>query len=157
MSPKNSFRTVPMNEVPLPQSALSHTSHRPSILVVDDESNIADTLSEILNRSGYSAHATYDAESALDFAMLTPPEMIITDVVLPDMNGIDLAITVHRIFPECKILLFSGQASTADLLTAAKSKGHHFALLEKPVHPVDLLARLSGEFKAARAVAVGAR
>lgn len=151
MSPKNSFHSVPLSEVPLP-----HTPHRPSILVVDDESNIADTLSEILNRSGYSAHATYDAESALDFAMLTPPEMIITDVVLPDMNGIDLAITVHRIFPECKILLFSGQASTADLLAAAKSDGHHFVLLEKPVHPVDLLARLSSEFRNARAMAVSA-
>lgn len=156
MSPKNSFRTVPLSEVPHPQSALPHTSRRPSILVVDDESNIADTLSEILNRSGYAAHPTYDAESALDFAMLTPPEMVITDVVLPDMNGIDLAITLRRIFPDCKIILFSGQASTADMLAAANREGHHFVLLDKPVHPTDLLARISATLQAEGRIAVGA-
>ncbi|HTB98544.1 MAG TPA: response regulator [Terracidiphilus sp.] len=145
MSPKNNFPTVPLDEVPASQTV--GRAHRPSILVVDDESSIADTLAEILNRSGYAARAAYDAESALETAMLAPPEMIISDVVLPDMNGIDLAITIRRIFPECKIILFSGQASTADLLVAAKSNGHNFVLLNKPVHPTDLLARISAGLK----------
>jgi hypothetical protein len=44
--------------------------------------------------------------------------------------------------PKCKILLFSGQAATADLLDRARSQGHEFEILAKPVHPQDLLARL---------------
>jgi DNA-binding response OmpR family regulator len=111
--------------------------------VVDDESAIADTLAEILTRSGYAAMAAYDGQSALETALLMPPEMLITDVVLPGMSGIELAITMKRVFPDCKILLFSGQASTSDLLASANRAGHHFALLTKPVHPTDLLSRVS--------------
>jgi DNA-binding NtrC family response regulator len=112
-------------------------------MVVDDESSIADTLAEILCRNGYAAVAEYDADSALESALLTPPEMLITDVVLAGMNGIDLAIHIKRIFPDCKIILFSGQASTEDLLSAANREGHHFVLLSKPLHPTDLMARIS--------------
>jgi hypothetical protein len=52
--------------------------------------------------------------------------------------------------------LFSGQASTADLLAAANSDGHHFVLLNKPVHPTDLLARISAGLRPERAVPVAA-
>ncbi len=112
----------------------------PRILVVDDESAIADTLTEILCRSGYPAIAAYDGNGALELALISPPELLITDVILPGMNGVDLAITIKRVYPDCKILLFSGQASTADLLTRAKCAGHSFTLLSKPVPPKDLLA-----------------
>jgi DNA-binding NtrC family response regulator len=64
------------------------------------------------------------------------------------MSGIELAITIKRIFPDCKILLFSGQASTSDLLASANQAGHHFALLSKPVHPTDLLSRVADSLKA---------
>jgi DNA-binding NtrC family response regulator len=115
------------------------SAYRPAILVVDDESAIADTLTEILSRNGYSARAAYDGADALESVLVTPPEMLIADVILPGMSGVELAIQVRRIYPECKILLFSGQASTADLLASARREGHHFTLLAKPVHPRDLL------------------
>jgi DNA-binding response OmpR family regulator len=85
----------------------------------------------------------YDANDALETALLTPPELLITDVVLPGMNGIELAITIRRIFPDCKILLCSGQAAAIDLMSSARSQGHHFTLLSKPVHPREMLARVS--------------
>ena len=44
--------------------------------------------------------------------------------------------------PNCKILLISGQAATADLLERARAQGHEFEILAKPVHPTDLLAKL---------------
>src|SRR5580692_2473288 len=118
------FPTVPIKEVPMSRSSAKPDSYRPMVLVVDDESTIADTLTEILNRSGYAAMPAYDGESALESALLMPPELLITDVVLPGMSGIDLAITIRRIFPDCKIILFSGQASTADLLASANKRGH---------------------------------
>ena len=122
----------------------SHASeYRPRVLVVDDECVIADTLAKVLTLSGYGAIAAYDADSALESALHCPPEMLITDVVLPGMNGIELAITIKRIFPECKILLFSGQASTVDLMAMAGHEGHRFTLLNKPVPPKDLLAMVA--------------
>jgi DNA-binding response OmpR family regulator len=77
---------------------------------------------------------------------LVPPELLISDVFLPGMSGIDLAIMVRRVFPDCKVLLFSGHASTNDLLPLAKSQGHDFSLLTKPIHPTELLARVSEAF-----------
>lgn len=150
MNGRTSFPTVPINDVPKPGMSDSRDSYRPSILVVDDESAIADTLAEILNRSGYSAFAAYDGPGALETALLRPPEMLITDVVLPGMSGIDLAITMKRIFPDCKTLLFSGQASTSNLLATANDAGHRFVLISKPVHPRDLLARVSESLKSRR-------
>jgi CheY-like chemotaxis protein len=117
--------------------------HRPVVLVVDDESPIADTLAEILSLSGYAAMPVYDGEEALETALLMPPELLITDVMLPGMSGIELAITIRRIFPDCKVLLFSGQAATTDLLISARRTGHEFTVLSKPVYPTDLLRRVS--------------
>lgn len=153
MSKPKIFPTVPLKDVPSDLESKSG-GHRPVVLVVDDESVIADTLAEILTRSGYKGVAQYDGDSALETALLNPPEMLITDVVLPGMTGIELAISVRRIFPECKIILFSGQASTADLLANARADGHHFMLLNKPLHPQDLLARVSDGLRSRKEVAV---
>lgn len=143
MSGRRTSPVVPLDEVPPADTS----EYRPVILVVDDESAIADTLTEILSRSGYAAMSAYDGTDALESALLTPPELLITDVVLPGMSGIELAITIKRIFPDCKILLFSGQAATSDLLTNAKNSGHHFALLNKPIHPRELLTRVQSTLK----------
>jgi DNA-binding response OmpR family regulator len=117
------------------------------VLVVDDESVITDTLAEILNRSGYTAIPAYDAEEALETALMMPPELLLTDVMLPGMSGIELAVKVKRIFPDCKILLFSGQAATSDMLAVASRDGHRFDLLTKPLHPKDLLLHVSAGLK----------
>jgi DNA-binding response OmpR family regulator len=139
---------VPIASVPPADTS----AMRPVVLVVDDESVIADTLTEILSRSGYAAITAYDGDEALEIALQTPPEMLITDVILPGMNGIELAVKIRRIFPDCKILLFSGQAATVDLLAGAKGAGHHFNLISKPIHPKDLLARVSESLKDLNAI-----
>jgi CheY-like chemotaxis protein len=61
---------------------------------------------------------------------------------MPELSGIELAIQPKAICTACKILLFSGQAQTADLLKAARELGHDFALLTKPIHPKDLLYQI---------------
>lgn len=116
--------------------------HKPKVLVVDDEHVIADTLAIILNQSGYDAEAVYTGTGAVERARATTPELVISDVIMPDMNGIEAAIKIRKLLPRCKILLFSGQAATADLLEAARAQGHEFDILAKPVHPQDLLAKL---------------
>jgi CheY-like chemotaxis protein len=143
MTARSHFPIVPIEDVPASVPLNSSKKHRPVVLVVDDESAIADTLAEILTLSGYAAMPVYDGEEALESALLMPPELLITDVMLPGMSGIELAITMRRIFPDCRVLLFSGQAATSDLLTSAKRAGHQFTLLSKPVYPTDLLKQVS--------------
>jgi CheY-like chemotaxis protein len=112
------------------------------VIVVDDERVIADTLATILNRAGFNASAVYTGTEAVELARIEKPDLIISDVIMPDMNGIEAAIHIREILPACKILLFSGQAATADLLENARARGHEFEILAKPVHPQDLLAKL---------------
>ena len=116
----------------------------PKVLVVDDERVIADTLAMILNQSGFDAKAVYSGEKAVELASTFTPDMLITDVIMADLNGIDAAIRIRSVLPSIKILLFSGQAATADLLEKARTQGHEFEILAKPVHPTDLLAKLRG-------------
>ena len=115
---------------------------KPKVLVVDDERVIADTLAMILNQSGFDARAVYSGEKAVEMASSFAPDMLITDVIMADLNGIDAAIEIRALLPKIKILLFSGQAATADLLEKARAQGYEFEILAKPVHPQDLLARL---------------
>ena len=109
------------------------------VYVVDDETVIATTLTAILKQSGFDAVGFTNPLKALAAADEKSPDLLISDVVMPQLSGIDLAIQLKEKAPACKVLLFSGQASTADLLASARKGGHDFALLSKPVHPTDLL------------------
>lgn len=115
---------------------------RPRVLVVDDERLIANTLTQILNQSGYSATAAYSGESAVAVASELQPDILISDVIMFGMTGIDVAMAISRSVPECRVVLLSGQAATADLLHRASEQGCQFEILAKPVHPRVLLGLL---------------
>ncbi len=115
---------------------------KPKVLVADDEQVIANTLAIILNQAGFEAKAVYSGESAVETIDEFQPNMLISDVIMTGMTGIEAAIKIREKLPTCKILLFSGQAATADLLEKARTQGHEFEILAKPVHPTDLLAKL---------------
>jgi DNA-binding NtrC family response regulator len=116
---------------------------QPTVFVVDDEDVIATSLAMILRlQGGLRARAFSKPFEALAAARLEAPDLLISDVVMPDLSGIDLAILVQEYCPDCKVLLFSGQAATVHLLEAAAKSGHDFEVLSKPVHPSDLLIRI---------------
>jgi DNA-binding NtrC family response regulator len=115
---------------------------RNSVFVVDDEHVIASSLAAILNLHGYCATSFTSPFEALAAAQSSAPDLLISDVMMPDISGIDLAIQIRAECPECKVLLFSGQASTGDLLEDARRQGHDFRLLQKPVHPSKMLASI---------------
>lgn len=117
-------------------------SARPKVLVVDDEHMIANTLAIILNASGFEARAVYSGEEALQALGSFQPDVLISDVFMTGISGVEAAIAFRMQCPNCKILLFSGQAATADLLLHARQQGHDFEIMAKPVHPSDLLAKL---------------
>lgn len=122
----------------------SSTAQKPRVLVADDEQVIANTLAIILNGAGFEARAVFSGEKAVEAIDSFQPDMLISDVIMTGMTGIEAAIITRNRLPKCKILLFSGQAATADLLEKARADGHEFEILAKPVHPTDLLAKLRG-------------
>ncbi|MGA7525129.1 MAG: response regulator [Acidobacteriaceae bacterium] len=118
------------------------TSDGPTILVVDDERVIADTTAEILGMSGFRAVAAYDGRTALELAREIRPDFLLTDVVMPGMSGIELAVAVKKVEPDTTVLLFSGQAATRELLDEVEWANDSFELVLKPVHPEELIAHL---------------
>jgi CheY-like chemotaxis protein len=85
-----------------------------TVFVVDDESVIALTLATILKQSGFIAKAFTNPAEALNSAGSEAPDLLVSDVMMPEMLGVDLAIQLKAIRPACKVLLFSGQAATAE-------------------------------------------
>jgi CheY-like chemotaxis protein len=117
-------------------------SYNPKVMVADDEKVIADTLAMILTQCGFEARAVYSGEEALAKAASFVPDMFISDVVMTGIDGIETAIKMRALLPDLRVLLFSGQAATANLLEEARAQGNEFDLLQKPVHPKDLLAKI---------------
>jgi CheY-like chemotaxis protein len=112
------------------------------ILIVDDEHPIADTLAAILQLNGFDVYVAYSGDRAIELALRIEPDLLISDVMMPDKNGIEVAAAVKARLPQCKTLLFSGNAAAADLLKAARQSGYKGEILAKPVHPSDLLVKL---------------
>jgi CheY-like chemotaxis protein len=109
------------------------------IFVVDDKPVIAASLAAILELNGFSARFFTCPLEALAAARSESPDLIISDVAMPGISGIDLAIQMRAQYPGCRILLFSRQAATSDLLEGARARGYDFRLLQKPVHPSEFL------------------
>lgn len=97
-------------------------------------------VAAILNASSFQATAFTDPEKVIQAAESCCPNILISDVVMPQMNGIELAIKFQAAFPTCKILLFSGNASAGRLMEVATKKGHAFTLISKSILPKDLVA-----------------
>src|SRR5580698_6833219 len=112
------------------------------IFVVDDEPVIASSLATILRMNGFSARFFTCPLEALAAARSESPDLVISDVSMPGISGVDLAIQMRAQYPNCKILLFSGQAATLDLMEGARAQGYDFRLLQKPVFPSALISEI---------------
>lgn len=119
-----------------------------SAFVVDDEELIASTLELILIHKGFKARAFVDAVDALCAARSASHDFLLADVMMPGVNGIELAMQMTQLHPTCEVLLFSGQTATNGMLTEAASVGQHFEILPKPVHPTELLEKIDQLFAA---------
>jgi CheY-like chemotaxis protein len=120
----------------------SSSPERRKVVVVDDESTIADTLVEILNGEGFEAIAASTGLEAIAMAQKVRPHILLSDVVIPGIDGVETGIRIRSLLPDCRIILFSGQAATLDLLKAARERGHNFEILVKPIKPEVLISIL---------------
>jgi CheY-like chemotaxis protein len=134
---------IPVPGTPKDLSSLIRDSSRKQrVLVVDDEQLIAQSLRDILVRAGFDTVFALSGTEAIELAEQICPDIVISDVIMPDLDGVQTAIRIRRACPDARILLFSGQAATSEILERARAEGHDFALLPKPIHPVRLLAAI---------------
>ena len=111
-----------------------------TIFVVDDEELITVSLTEILRREGFAVTPFTNPLKALAHMKNATPDLLISDVMMPELSGIDLAIQTRDSIPGCKILLIS--AAAEDLLRETGGQGFGFRLLAKPLHPSELLLEI---------------
>jgi DNA-binding NtrC family response regulator len=118
------------------------TRSSPCVYVVDDERIVTSTLTQILKRSGLTALGFVNPIDALRESEFSEPALLVSDVVMPNLTGIELAAEIRSKYPNCKILLLSGESITTDLLEADHSLERDYVLLAKPIHPIQLIAMI---------------
>lgn len=111
-----------------------------SVFVVDDEELITRSLTQILRNEGFEVSPFTNPLKALANLKSAAPDLLISDVMMPELSGIELARATRKAVPDCRILLFSGAAD--DLLRDAGADGIGFRLLHKPLHPSELLQEI---------------
>ena len=110
------------------------------IFVVDDQRLIADTLEAILRLEGYEARAFYSGAEAIAAASECAPDILVTDFLMPEMDGLTLALEVTALNSNCAVLVMSGNIMAMDGHPAQQ----RFPVLEKPLLIPDFLNLLKG-------------
>lgn len=144
---RTKFPTVPVKD--LPETVLRGVGDedRPVVLVVHDQRDVAESVLELLNRNGYAAIAADTGEEAIETALLIPPELVIAEVKLPDMSGVEIAAALKVKLPATKVLLFADESAAQDVLAAVKKSRHGIGLVEKPVDLANVVERVSVSLK----------
>ena len=123
----------------------------PTVLVVDDEAAITETLSLILKRQGYRVRIAHTGEEAVEQARASAPDALVCDIIMPGITGIEAALQVRALCPDCRIILISGAIISTELLERARADGNEFEVLAKPFHPNLRLDLLRGDASLASA------
>jgi two-component system nitrogen regulation response regulator GlnG len=110
----------------------------PTILIADDDRSIRTVLSQALGRSGYQVRTTSNAATLWRWVEDGEGDLVITDVVMPDENGLELIPRIRRLRPDLRVVVMSAQST---LMTAVKAAQRGaFEYLPKPFDLQELLA-----------------
>jgi len=113
--------------------AMNATTERRKILIVDDETTVAETLALVFSSRGFICRTAFSAEQAIELIADWRPDVAIVDVMLPRLNGIELAGIISENHPGCRTVLISGHPSASELLPSAGERT--LQILPKPLHP----------------------
>ncbi len=112
-----------------------------NILLVDDEVEFISTLAERLELRGVNARVTYDGESALKAVAENEPQVMVLDVMMPGMKGLDVLQRVKEEHPRVRVILLTGQGKTRDGIEGMRYGA--FAYLMKPLDLEELIHTLA--------------
>ncbi len=110
------------------------------LLVVEDEKDLCDTIAKVLYDSGYEVDTCYDGEEALDYILTEEYDLIVLDLNLPGMDGMDILKELRQKNEETKVLILSARSQIADKVEGLDAGANDY--MEKPFHLQELEARI---------------
>jgi CheY-like chemotaxis protein len=116
-----------------------------NILVIDDEDGVRRAIGKVLVREGHEVIEAQDGKVALGLVQSQPPDLVICDLFMPEMDGVEVLRELRRDYPELKVVAISGGAyeGKVQLLDVAKGLGA-VAVLKKPFELAQLLSVVQG-------------
>jgi len=121
-----------------------------NILVVDDEPDVRDSVKHVLDRAGYSVRTVESAVDAFAELARNPTDLVITDIIMPQINGVEAIESIRKAFPSVRIIAISGGGNfgvseyqptaitTTAYLASAEKAGAHL-VLTKPFETLELI------------------
>ncbi len=124
------------------------SQYEPTILVIDDEMGILDTLKILLKNSGFRVETAQGGKAGLDVLNEECPDIVLTDVRMPNVGGIEILEKAKEIDPELPVILMTAQASLQSAIDAVNQGGFYY--IQKPFANDDLVAicRRAAEYRA---------
>ena len=121
------------------------TDTQPSVLVIDDESGILDTLRILLRNSGFTVETAQGGKAGLDALRSATPDLVLADIRMPLVTGIDILEAVKQQDPQTPVVLMTAQAELKSAIQAVNQGAFYYIL--KPFDPDVLLSRVNGVFR----------
>jgi DNA-binding NtrC family response regulator len=122
-------------------------ARRDLVFVVDDEPAIAQTAALILSSGGFDARPFTGPHAALKAARVETPDLLLSDVIMPGLNGFQLSAGIVEDCPQCKVLLFTGNPAARDDYAITPTE-KSWEMLVKPLLPLDLLSAIRAKLEA---------
>ncbi|HMA19870.1 MAG TPA: sigma-54 dependent transcriptional regulator, partial [Gemmatimonadaceae bacterium] len=111
---------------------------RPTVLIIDDESGIVDTLRILLKNEGFAAHVAFGGKQGIDQIAAIRPDIIISDIRMPAVNGLDVLAAAKSQDPDVPVILMTAQASLQSAISAVNDGAFHY--VQKPFQNDALVA-----------------
>jgi diguanylate cyclase (GGDEF)-like protein len=108
------------------------------ILVVDDEDSVRNVLSQVLQGDGFAVTEAANGERAMEFMEKEPFSLVITDIVMPEMNGLELTKKIKQFYPETQVIIITSHASLETAITALRYGAYDY--LFKPFEDLELIS-----------------
>lgn len=112
------------------------------VLVVDDEPSIVNTICMILDAYGFDAVGVNSGYAAIARVTDFRPDLLLSDIMMPGMNGFETGIEIKKLCPDCRLLFFSGYSNLSGMAQDLKKQGHRFEVLFKPMQPASLIEKI---------------
>ncbi len=127
------------------------TAPQPSILVIDDESGILETLRILLKNEGFDVTTAQGGKAGLEALKGSAPDIVLTDVRMPQVSGIDILSAVRQQDPETPVILMTAQASLQTAIQAVNEGAFYY--IQKPFSNDDMVAicRRAADYRLLRA------
>jgi DNA-binding NtrC family response regulator len=113
---------------------------QPSVLVVDDESAILDTLRILLRNEGFEPHVAHGGKSALEQIEALRPDIVLTDIRMPNVGGVDVLSAARQSDPDMPVILMTAQATLQSAMQAVNAGAFYY--IQKPFRNDELIAIL---------------